>query len=189
MNDHIPEYINGQYLIAMPSLGDPFFSKSVTLICEHKKEGAFGIIINQTYPDIDEDLFFEGLNLDYKGGNGKRKIHIGGPVQRNNVFIIHGPPFHWTNTFKIGDNIALSSTLDILQAISENEGPANHLIATGCAGWAPGQLESEMLRNSWITSPLKEELLFNTPVEDRWVKSMRDIGVDPGQLSENFGHA
>ncbi len=189
MNDAIPEFINGQFLIAMPSLGDPFFSKSVTCICEHKKEGAFGIIINQVYPDIDEKLFFEGLNLKYEGHNESKKIHIGGPVQRNNVFVIHGPPFGWTNCFKVTDNIALSSTLDILQAITKNEGPEQHLIATGCAGWAPDQLESEMQRNSWITSPLNEELLFETAVEKRWEISMKLIGIDPHSLSENFGHA
>ena len=189
MSDTIPEFIEGQFLIAMPSLEDPFFSKSVTLMCEHKTEGAFGIIINQALPDFDPKLFFKELNLECRGDGNLKTIHIGGPVQRNNIFVIHGPPFHWLSTYKVTETIALSNTMDILEGIASGYGPQDYLIAAGYAGWGAGQLESEMQRNSWLTCPLDEDLLFRVSVEDRWEAAIRLLGIDPKLLLDNAGHA
>ncbi|MBU0995632.1 MAG: YqgE/AlgH family protein [Proteobacteria bacterium] len=182
-------YYKGQLLVAMPNLADPFFSRSVTCLCEHKEEGAFGIVINQTYTDITEKDFFKSLDIECKKEPCDRLIHIGGPVQKFNVFVLHGQPFHWLNCFMVSDTIAMSSTIDILQAVADGSGPENYLIATGCAGWAPGQLEVEMKRNSWITCPLDDQLIFNIPTDEKWEASIRTLGIDPAFIMDGAGHA
>ena len=182
-------FLKGHMLIAMPGLADPNFAQSVTCICEHSGEGAVGIIVNRLHPFLSGKEVFDELQIDCTPDMESIPIHIGGPVHMGEVFVLHGPPFDWNNSFPVNDHIALSSTIDVLQAISKGEGPASYLIATGCAGWAPGQLESEMLRNSWITCPFDEKLLFDSNVEERWEISIRSIGIDPGLLSENIGHA
>ena len=179
----------GQLLVAMPSLMDPFFSRSVTCICEHKEEGAFGIVINQIHENITEKDFFSGLDIEYHQGAGGKNIHCGGPVQRYNVFVLHGEPFYWQNCFSITDMLAMSSTIDILQAIARGDGPEKYLIATGCAGWAPGQLEAEMQKNAWIICPMDEGLLFNTPADERWEVAMGLLGIDPVSIPDGAGHA
>lgn len=182
-------FYKGQLLIAMPNLTDPFFSRSVTCICEHKEEGAFGIVISQTHSTITEKDFFESLDIECNKENSDRKIYFGGPVQKYNVFVLHGPPFHWQNCFTISKTLGMSSTIDILQSIASGTGPENYLIATGCAGWAPGQLEAEMKRNAWITCPLDDQLIFHVPAGEKWEMSMKKLGIDPAFIPDGAGHA
>ena len=182
-------FYKSQLIVAMPSLADPFFSKSVTCICEHREEGAFGLVINQVYPDITEKDFFKGLDIECMHDRCDEKIHIGGPVQRYNVFVLHGAPFHWTNCIKITPTIGMSSTIDILQAIAAGNGPETYIITTGCAGWGAGQLENEMQRNSWLTCPMDDELIFHVPVDKIWDAAMKKIGIDPMFICNGAGHA
>jgi putative transcriptional regulator len=116
-------------------------------------------------------------------------IYIGGPVHPGEVFILHGPPFHWEGCLMITPNLALSNTLDLLKAISAGEGPASFIIGLGCAGWAPGQLENEVLQNAWLTCAATEEILFHIPPEERWEATVRRLGIDPTVLSGIAGHA
>ncbi|MEW5909891.1 MAG: YqgE/AlgH family protein, partial [Thermodesulfobacteriota bacterium] len=173
------DFFKKSFLIAMPGLMDPNFSQTVTCICEHTSMGAFGLVINRTHSFISvKDLFTE-LKIEYQSGTGTSPVHIGGPVHTEEVFILHGPPLHWEGSILLSQTLAMSNTRDVLTAIAAGSGPASFLIALGCAGWGPGQLEAEIKSNVWLTGPLNEKIIFNTPVEFRWEESVKLIGIDP----------
>lgn len=181
--------LTGHFLIAMPSLNDGFFNQAVTYICEHDETGSFGIIINQqtdiTLKQIVNEMKIEADD-DY---NEKQSVFIGGPVDQGRGFILHRPAGHWQSSLKVNDNVALTTSKDILQAIVNNEGPKDSIVALGYAGWAAGQLENEMANNTWLTCPADEQIIFNTPVEERWKAAAKLIGIDLSLLSSDAGHA
>ena len=116
-------------------------------------------------------------------------IHIGGPVNINEIFVLHGPPFDWEGCFHVNPSIAMSNTIDILSALSLGKGPESFIISLGCAGWGPGQLENEIKQNAWLTSSILVEIIFDTPVELRWQTAVERLGIDPTLLSDTAGHA
>ena len=179
----------GHFLIAMPSLNDGFFNQAVTYICEHDKNGSFGIIINQqtgiTLKQIAKEMALETENTF----DDKQPVFIGGPVDQGRGFILHRPAGNWQSSLKVDDNIALTTSKDILQAIVKNEGPKDNIVALGYAGWAAGQLDSEIASNTWLSCPADEQIIFNTPVEERWKAAAKLIGVDLSLLSNDAGHA
>ncbi len=179
----------GHFLIAMPSLNDGFFNQAVTYICEHDKNGSFGIIINQitgiTLKQIAKEMSIETENTF----NDKQPVFIGGPVDQGRGFILHRPAGNWQSSLKVDHNIALTTSKDILQAIVKNEGPKDNIVALGYAGWAAGQLDSEIASNTWLSCPADEQIIFNTPVEERWKAAAKLIGVDLSLLSSDAGHA
>ena len=179
----------GHFLIAMPSLNDGFFNQAVTYICEHDKNGSFGIIINQqtgiTLKQIAKEMAIETNNTF----DDKQPVFIGGPVDQGRGFILHQPTGNWQSSLKVDDNIALTTSKDILQAIVTNEGPKDNIVALGYAGWAAGQLDSEIASNTWLSCPADEQIIFNTPVEERWKAAAKLIGVDLSLLSNDAGHA
>lgn len=181
--------LTGHFLIAMPSLNDGFFNQAVTYICEHDKNGSFGIIINQqtgiTLKQIAKEMALETENTF----NDRQQVFIGGPVDQGRGFILHRPAGNWQSSLKVDDNIALTTSKDILQAIVKNEGPEDNIVALGYAGWAAGQLDSEIASNTWLSCPADEQIIFNTPVEDRWKAAAKLIGVDLSLLSSDAGHA
>ena len=181
--------LKGHFLIAMPSLIDPNFYQTVTCICEHTPEGALGLIINRIFPDLKSDSVFEELGLTLPGPEKSRPIHLGGPVHKGQVFVLHGPPFEWEGFHQVAPSLGLSNSKDILEALALGKGPAAHMIALGCAGWGPGQLESEIMANAWLTCPLTESIIFNTPIEKRWQAAAKSMGIDLGLLSDAVGHA
>ncbi len=189
MDYHIENSLKGQLLIAMPGLDDPNFSRTVTCICEHTPEGTVGIGINRVHPNLLCRDIFDELKIRYMPQSGKLPIHLGGPVHIDEVFVLHGPPFGWDGCLEITDTLALSNTMDILEAIAEGNGPDSLIISLGCAGWGPLQVESEIKQNVWLTSPLKEEILFDISVESRWEEAVRVMGIDPALLSDTAGHA
>ena len=175
--------------MAMPSLSDPNFIQTVTCICEHSLAGAVGLVVNREHPHLALKQILKELQVEYSPAAEKIPIHIGGPVHPSELFILHGPPFEWQGCLMVTDSLALSNTRDILEAIAMQTGPSAYLISLGCAGWGPGQLESEIKANVWLTSPINEPIIFNMPNEIKWEEAVRRIGVDPTFLSSTPGHA
>ncbi len=182
-------YLKGHFLIAMSDMMDPNFSKSVTCICEHSISGTLGVIINRIYDHITAKNIFDELSIDCTESIHASPVHFGGPVHAGEIFILHGPPFNWQGCFQITQTLALSNTQDIINAIANGTGPRLFLICIGCAGWGQGQLESEIKQNAWLTSPISEEIIFNTPVDRRWKTAMHSMGINPHLLSNTPGHA
>lgn len=181
--------LTGHFLIAMPSLDDGFFNHAVTYICEHNDTGSFGIIINQetgiTLSEIAREMKIK-TDDDY---NGDQSVFIGGPVDQGRGFILHRPEGEWQSSLVVKNDVALTTSKDILQAIVNNKGPKDCIVALGYAGWAAGQLDNEMARNTWLSCPADEQIIFNTPTEERWQAAAKLLGVDLSLLSSETGHA
>lgn len=176
-------------LIAMPTLQDTFFSRSVTYICEHTEEGALGIMLSQpleaTYHELFNHLRIASTNRDVLDNT----LLAGGPVDKERGFILHSPLGNWDSSMTISDDIALSTSEDILTAIANQQGPDEEVIALGYSGWDKGQLEREIQENSWLIVPANKDIIFHTKPEHRWQKATQLLGIDWTQLSEQSGHA
>jgi putative transcriptional regulator len=181
--------LKGHFLMAMPGLADPNFLQSVTCICEHNAQGAMGIVVNRLLERLRAKDIFEELGIRCRPGLEALPIYGGGPVHEGELFMLHGPPFTWEATLQVTPWLGLSNTRDILEAIAAGRGPESFLISLGCAGWGPGQLESEIKENAWLTQPVFEENIFVLPAHVRWAEALKRMGVDPVLLSETAGHA
>ncbi len=178
-----------QFLIAMPSLADPNFSRTVTLLCEHTNEGALGVVINRAL-GISLGEIFEQLDIDPRQArNSDAPVYQGGPVQVENGFILHEPIGDWESTLPVSDTLGLSTSQDILRAIAEDRGPDNWLVTLGYAGWGPGQLEQELSNNARLNGPADNNIVFRLPQEQRWQAAATKLGVDLNTLSGDTGHA
>lgn len=183
------QYLNNQFLIAMPGLEDPNFFHSVTYICEHNEQGALGLVINRPL-DMQLGEILQHIQLQHSEPEARRiQVHLGGPVQQDRGFVVHEPLGDWEATLKVTDRIGITSSIDILQAIANNEGPERSLITLGYAGWGAGQLEQEMAGNAWLSGPADPDILFNRPDEERWRAAAASLGVDLDLLSGEAGHA
>ncbi|HET6655715.1 MAG TPA: YqgE/AlgH family protein [Gammaproteobacteria bacterium] len=183
------DFLTNQFLIAMPTLGDPNFHETVTYIWEHNADGALGIVINRPMAITLGEVFAQ-LKLDVTAPDTAAKtIFAGGPVQPQRGFVIHKPIGEWQATLKITDEIGVTSSQDILAAMAQGDGPSQSLFAVGCAGWGAGQLEQEFADNAWLTTAADADLLFETPPDERWHAAARLIGIDIDMLSGDAGHA
>ena len=181
--------LTNHFIIAMPSLDDINFSRSVTYICEHNNDGALGVTINRP-SDIHLFEIYEQLNLkDYEQKASQQTVFMGGPVQQERGFLLHRPNGNWDSSLKVTDNIAITTSKDILQAMAKNEGPDDVLVTLGYAGWSAGQLEQELADNTWLSCPASEEIIFETPAEKCWDAAAKLLGVDLNLLSNSSGHA
>lgn len=181
--------LTGHFLIAMPSLNDGFFNQAVTYICEHDESGSFGLIINQE-TNIPLKQVIKEMKIESTAGYDEDKpVFIGGPVEQGRGFILHRPAGNWSSSLIVKNDVALTTSKDILQAIANNEGPADCVVALGYAGWSAGQLEQEMADNTWLSCPADEQIIFSTPAEERWKAAAKLIGVDLSLLSNDAGHA
>ena len=189
MNVSEQNYLKGHFLMAMPGLMDPNFHQTVTLICEHTHEGAMGIIVDRRVPELDSDQIFRELDIAFIQEQANIPLHFGGPVHGGEVFILHGPPFHWEGCLVVSPEFGLSNTSDILEAIAMGRGPHDFFIAIGCSGWGAGQLEAEMKENTWLTGMATTDIVFNTALERRWFAAIQNLGIDPDLLSGEAGHA
>lgn len=181
--------LTGHFLIAMPSLNDGFFNQAVTYICEHDESGSFGLIINQE-TNIPLKQVIKEMKIESTAGYDEDKpVFIGGPVEQGRGFILHRPAGNWSSSLIVKNDVALTTSKDILQAIANNEGPADCVVALGYAGWSAGQLEREMADNTWLSCPADEQIIFSTPAEERWKAAAKLIGVDLSLLSNDTGHA
>jgi putative transcriptional regulator len=192
-----PGYLDGQLLVAMPSMMDERFHRSVIYVCAHSAEGAMGIVVNRPAPELSlPDLL---VQLDIIGKEDqirlpdrveRMQVLMGGPVETSRGFVLHTPDFFLEqSTLPIDDGICLTATIDILRAIATGSGPNNALLALGYAGWSAGQLESEIQNNGWLNCPAPPDIIFEAPLDQRYDRAMRLIGIDPRMLSTNAGHA
>jgi putative transcriptional regulator len=181
--------LTNQLLIAMPGMLDPNFSTTVTLICEHNDEGALGIVINRPTPLKLGGLFEQLAVNDPDPSAAGNPVLSGGPVGTERGFVLHGPEQSYENTLAVSDSIRLTLSRDIIDALASGDGPDQTLVALGYAGWEPGQLENEMLANSWLNVPATPEIVFNIPFEDRWDSAARTLGIDIACMSPDAGHA
>lgn len=188
------ESLNNQFLIAMPALNDPNFSRTVTLICEHTPDGAMGLTINRQL-ELSLDDIFKQLDIDTnesaQGGSAQARpfVYQGGPVQENRGFVLHKPLGNWESTLTVTEDLGLSTSQDILQAMATGDGPAQCLLALGYAGWGPGQLEYEMRENTWLSGPADHKIIFATNLESRWRAAAQSMGVDLNSIHGEAGHA
>jgi len=170
-------------------MADPNFSTTVTLVCEHNDDGALGIIINRPLGLTLAGLF-EQLDVDEaQSDHGGDAVFAGGPVGTERGFVLHGSERDYENTLIVSDEIKLTLSRDIINDLATGKGPEKSLVALGYAGWGAGQLEQEMLANSWLSVPATSELVFDMPVSDRWHSAARTLGVDIASLSPDAGHA
>jgi putative transcriptional regulator len=190
-------YLDGQMLIAMPSMGDDRFARSVIYMCVHSTEGAMGIVVNQPAAHISfTDLLVqlevvpaaELIQLPSRAGGVQ--VLKGGPVDTQRGFVLHSSDFFIENsTVPIDEGISLTATLDILKAIARGEGPRSAILALGYAGWAPGQLENEIQHNGWLHCSADAELIFGQDTDGKYERALKKIGIDLGMLSSEAGHA
>jgi len=192
-----PSYLDGQLLIAMPSMRDPRFAGSVIYMCAHSGQGAMGLIINQKARDISfGELLVQTRVL--KDASALRlpppirgmPVHVGGPVDIERGFVLHSAEYAADNsTMAIDDGVSLTSTIDILRAIANGRGPDRALLALGYAGWSAGQLERELQANGWLHCEATPELVFDVSIEEKYARALSTIGIDPAQLVSEAGHA
>ena len=190
-------YLDGQLLIAMPGMDDKRFSRSVVYICAHSDEGAMGIILNQlatqmTFGDLlaQLDIIPSADETHLPEPARQIRVHHGGPVETGRGFVLHSRDFFIENaTLAIDAGFALTTTLDILKAIAEGRGPRQAILALGYAGWAPGQLESEITANGWLNVAADQSLVFDPELDTKYLRAMRKLGIDLAQLSTRAGHA
>jgi putative transcriptional regulator len=190
-------YLDGQMLIAMPSMRDERFTRSLIYICAHSSEGAMGIIVNHAASNVKfADLLVQLevipaadlIQLPQRAGTVR--VLKGGPVETGRGFVLHSADFFIENsTLPIDNGICLTATLDILKAIARGDGPASAVLALGYAGWAPGQLENEIQSNGWLHCTADQELIFDPDIDTKYVRALKKIGIDLGMLSSEAGHA
>ena len=180
--------LTSHFLIAMPAMSDPNFSRTLTFICEHNEHGALGIVVNRPI-DVTLATLMRQVEVPFQDSPMyEQPVFFGGPVQLDHGFVLHRPVGDWKSTLSVGD-VGLTTSRDILEAMAHGSGPRQQLVALGYAGWAPGQLEDEIRRNGWLTTPADIELIFNVPPESRYGAAMRSMGVNAANLSEEAGHA
>ena len=178
-----------QLLVAMPGMSDGPFGRSVIYLCAHSHEGAMGIVINQPLEDVEFSDLLSQLSLPYAQMRAAPTVHFGGPVETGRGFVLHSTDFLREDTVRITPGLCLTGTVDILKAISEGHGPARSIFALGYAGWAPGQLEAELMANSWLTVAADEDLIFSPNLGHKWELALNRLGASPLSLSRDIGHA
>ncbi len=171
-------------------MADPNFSGSVTYVCHHDDEGASGITINRSSGLCIREVL-EQIDIDCRRSDIEEDpVLIGGPVQQQHGFVLHTRDGNgWGSSFVITEQLALTTSKDVLEAMAINDGPRRQLFALGYCGWGPGQLEQEILDNAWLTAPAPMDLLFDVPLSDRWQEAATLLGVDLSLLSSQAGHA
>ena len=190
-------FLDGQMLIAMPAMSDERFARSVIYVCAHSSEGAMGIVVNQAaqnikFPDllVQLEVIPAAERIQLPNSAEAVKVLKGGPVETGRGFVLHSADVVIENaTLPIDDGICLTATVDILKAIAKGAGPKHAMLALGYAGWAPGQLETEIQDNGWLHCPADPDLIFGRDIEDKYNRALHKIGIDPGMLSNDAGHA
>jgi len=182
--------LQNHFLVAMPALTDTFFSRSVVYLCEHDQNGAMGLIINRPTRVMLEELLSH-LQIDNHADSLKTTpVLFGGPVQKGQGMVIHNQHrSEWKSSLQLTDDVFLTTSTDILEAIGNDNGPENALVTLGYAGWEAGQLEQELAENSWLTVPANQALLFDTPADKRWQAAAQLLGIDINLMSNTAGHA
>lgn len=182
-------FLDSKFLLAMPSLTDPRFDRSVVYVCSHDESGAMGLVINQGFENLNFEGLLTQLDIDFDDEAPDVPVHIGGPVEPGRGFVLHSADFVQDSTMVVSETLALTATVDILRAMAHGRGPIHSLLALGYAGWGAGQLEEEIQANSWLTADADDEIIFHTELEQKWPRAMAMLGVDVSMLSADAGHA
>jgi putative transcriptional regulator len=182
--------LTGQLLVAMPQMTDPRFARSVVYICAHSEdEGAMGLVVNKLLASLTMDELLGHLKLEHSASAGSRPVHFGGPVEPGRGFVLHTTDYREQATLMVGEEFAVTATLDILRAIGKGGGPRRSLLALGYAGWAPGQLDAEMQANGWLSVAADSGLVFDDDFDAKWQRALAKLGIDLTMLSTDAGHA
>lgn len=186
-----PTYLSGQLLVAMPSMTDPRFQRTVIYLCSHSEQGAMGLIVNKPLHQLPYTELLSQLSLPVPEPEPFEDVvvHFGGPVETERGFVLHTDDYEETSTLSVGQGVGLTATASILKAIGDHRGPELTMLALGYAGWAPGQLDIEIQENGWLTVEPDLSLVFDFDLETKWDRAIAKMGVDPGLLSAEMGRA
>lgn len=191
-----PTSLEGQFLVAMPAMGDTRFEKTVIYVCAHSEEGAMGFIVNRPVDSPTPDDFLVQLGVigekELPGsgaGPAMNQLRTGGPVEPGRGFVLHSPEYTSPSTLMVDGRIGLTATLEILRDLAIGKGPKEHLVALGYSGWSAGQLEEEIVANGWLVCPADPSIVFDGDDETKYERAMAILGINPGWLSADAGHA
>jgi len=182
-------YLEGQLLVAMPTMGDPRFARSVIYMCAHSDEGAMGLVVNKLLESLSFTDLLKQLDIEAESVDQRIRVHFGGPVESARGFVLHSTDYTHEATMQVDNEFALTATVDVLKAMAEGKGPRRSMLALGYAGWAPGQLDREIQENGWLNVPADEELVFDETQDGKWERAVGRLGIDPGNLSGVAGRA
>src|SRR5215813_4035957 len=182
-------YITGQLLVAMPAMRDPRFTRTVIYMCAHTTDGAMGLVINRLVGSLSFPDLLQQLGIPTSPASEHIRIRNGGPVETGRGFVLHSADYVDDATLKVGEMVGLTATIDILKDIASGSGPRRSILALGYAGWGPGQLDTELQANAWLTVPADDELLFDDALNDKWERSLHKLGVEAAFLTGEAGHA
>lgn len=186
----VEDGLSGKMLIAMPSMGDPRFEKTVIYMCAHSDDGALGLVVNRRVDEVSQSDLFGQLKLDTSPDVATRHVHYGGPVETQRGFVLHTSDYRVDEaTLEVDEEVSMTATVDVLKALAAGNGPRNAMIALGYAGWGGGQLEGELQRNGWLTCDSDEDLIFGLNDDGKWEAALAKLGVDPTWLSAEGGSA
>lgn len=182
-------YLTGQLIVAMPTMLDPRFARTVIYLCAHNQDAAMGLVVNRligslTFPDLLEQLGIDNANAD-----NNIRVHFGGPVESGRGFVLHSGDYQQDGTLQVSEGVSLTATVDILRDMATGEGPEHSMLALGYAGWGPGQLDAEIQANGWLHVDADEALVFGNDLDSKWDSALSKIGVDVSMLSGDAGHA
>lgn len=193
LSDNPEDFFAGQFLVAMPHIGDSRFENAVVYLCAHNASGAMGIVLNKEHDSVSLLDMFEQLDIQPNNGvlPGKQRNALmdGGPVETSRGFVLHTLDYQHDSTVEVSENLGLTASVDILNAINDGQGPNRYVIALGCSAWSGGQLEEEFLENTWLNVPADEALLFDLDRAKLWRASITKLGIDPGLLHATAGSA
>lgn len=190
MTESAVSNLEGKLLIAMPGMGDPRFEKSVVFMCAHSDDGALGLIVNKPTPQVRFSKLLEQFGITPAEPKREIRVHFGGPVEHGRGFVLHSGDYQSNaSTLRVGDTFGMTATLDVLEHIARGTGPEAAILALGYSGWGPGQLESEILANGWLTCDATPELVFGDDDSGKWTAALKTLGVDPLMLSGSAGRA
>ncbi|MGW8394430.1 MULTISPECIES: YqgE/AlgH family protein [unclassified Pseudoduganella] len=180
------------FLIAMPSMQDPIFGGTVVYVCEHNENGVLGVVINKP-TDMTMEVLFDRIDLEVSSAAERHlesePIMFGGPVQDDRGFVLHTPGAHYSSSLTVTNDVAFTTSIDVLEAVARGQGPERMMVSIGYAGWSPGQLEDELARNGWLTVAADPRIVFDVPIEDRYQAAIKLLGFDPLMLNSEAGHA
>lgn len=205
--DHQAGYLDGQLLIAMPTMGDPRFAKSVVYLCAHSADGAVGLVVNKSIDSLTFAELLDQLDIEHGAKHGAGtgtgtdadddpapagappSVQFGGPVETQRGFVLHSAEFVDDGTLVVDDKIALTATIDILREIARGTGPRQTLLALGYTGWGPGQLEAEIQDNAWLSAPADADIVFSGALDTKWERALATLGIEQSMLSGTAGRA
>jgi len=182
-------YLSGQLLIAMPGMTDPRFSESVIYLCAHNEDGAMGLVVNKLMGSLSFAELLQQMKIDSGAAGSKVGVHFGGPVESGRGFVLHSTDYNSEETMRVNNDFALTATIDVLKSIAGEKGPADAMFALGYAGWAAGQLDTEMQNNGWLNCAADSGIVFGKDNEAKWKSAAAKMGIDLSLLTSDVGHA